>query len=92
MTTGFHAGPIYDTETQQQLDRLFESYLSLDQAAAQSGYENAAANKRAEDKHAEYALAKEIADRIYASDEADKLEPVIRQGLRAQFGQREAVQ
>lgn len=92
MTTGFHAGPQYDTETQQQLDRLFEAYLSLDLIAENRGYEDGRANAAAEAKHAEYKLAKEIADRIYASDEADKLEPIIRQGLRAQFGQREAVQ
>ncbi len=90
--TRYHAGPRYDTETQQQLDQLFAEWLGLDSIAERYGYENDNANKRAEDKYAEYELALEIADRIYASDEADKLVPVIVRGLQAQFGQREAVQ
>ena len=90
--TQFHAGPQYDTETQQQLDKLFNDWLNLDATAEHRGYEDDKANAAADAKYAAYELALEIADRIYASDEADKVEPVIRRGLAAQFGQRVGVQ
>lgn len=84
--TQFHAGLHYTAEQQHELDGLYQTWLDRDASADWYNYENRGKNAAAEEAWEAYELAKETIDRIHASNAADKLVPVIRQGLQAQFG------